>query len=77
MRRNLNGRDLVAIILAVGLSLAVIAFVIGAELNIIAGGNPLGENTTQVLTAAFSGMVGGLAGYLGGRTNTPNQPPDT
>ena len=65
-----RGRDLVAVILASGVSIAVIAFVIGAELNVIIHGNTLSENTTQVLIALFSGVVGGLAGYLGGRAES-------
>lgn len=66
-----RGRDLVAVILAAGVSVAVVAFVILAEVNLIWGtGNTLSENTTQVLIALFSGVVGGLAGYLGGRAES-------
>lgn len=56
-----------AIILAVGVSIALICFVIGIEVNATYRVIPLSENATQVLTAAFSGIIGGLAGYLGGR----------
>ena len=68
-----RGRDLVATILAAGVAVAMIAFVVGAEINVIVHGNTLAENTTQVLVAIFSGVIGGLAGYMGGRAESTRQ----
>ena len=62
-----SNRNLVALVLAVGVSIALLALVIGVEANIVLNRAQLSENTTQLLTAAFSGIIGGLAGFLGGR----------
>jgi len=60
-------KDYVAIVLAVGFATAVnmitIAFVIVSVLEKVPEG--LGENTTQVLITAFSGMIALLGGYIG------------
>lgn len=53
--------------------MALTVFVIGVEWNAVAHGVALSENATQVLTAAFSGIIGGLAGFMGGRAS--NRPP--
>lgn len=66
-----SGRDLVAVVLAVGISVALTLFVVGLLVINATQSIALSENATQVLTAAFSGIIGGLAGYLGGRSNQP------
>lgn len=67
-------RDDVAIILATGLSVAVIAITLAVMWDSIEN-NRLGlsENSTQVLTAALTGMIGLLGGYIGGQRR-PSDP---
>lgn len=72
MRRHGNithrGHDLVAVILAIGVSTSVILFVTASAINSIrSNGTGLSENDTQVLSGVLAGMVGVLGGYLGGR----------
>lgn len=72
MRRHNNmthrGHDVVAIILAVGVTSSVILFVLASAVNSIRSqGQGLSENDTQVLSGVLAGMVGVLGGYLGGR----------
>lgn len=67
------GRDWVAFTLAIGLSTAVNLIVIGVLLAAYYRGKTTGdyaisENATQVLIAAFGGMIGVLGGYIGGRS---------
>jgi len=60
--------DWVAIILAAGLSIAVVALVAAVGIAAVEHGNTassLSDNETQVLTAAFSGTIGLLGGWLG------------
>jgi hypothetical protein len=71
-RRNLTGVDIVAIILATGLSLLVILILIATIIQILhnAPGVPeiqLSENSTQILIAAIGGILGVLGGYIGYR----------
>lgn len=72
---NSNGhkpsRDWVALTLAIGLATAVNLIVIGVLLAAYYRGKKSGdysisENATQVLIAAFGGMIGVLGGYVGG-----------
>lgn len=67
------GRDWVALILAIGLSTAVNLIVVGVLVAAYFRGRQSGdyaisENATQVLIAAFGGMIGVLGGYIGGRS---------
>lgn len=75
-------RGRVALILASSLGLFLILF---TGFAIIEAGNPdsqLSENATQLLSAAIGGMIGVLAGYVGGvetgvRIATPDPAPVT
>jgi hypothetical protein len=62
--------DLIAILLAAGLSLAVVSLVIGVVIAAVEHGNTaatLSENESQVLTVAFGGMIGVLGAWVGYR----------
>ena len=62
----MRARDLVALVLAVGLVTAVNAVTLGVLYDAIRSAGPgLSENATQVLTGAFGGIVGVLGAYLG------------
>jgi hypothetical protein len=60
----------VAIILAAGISLAVTSLVLGVTVAAIKNGSTastLSDNESQVLTAAFGGMIGVLGAWVGYR----------
>jgi len=60
------GRDLAAIILACGLVFAIATLTIGVLYDAIASSGPgLSDNATQILTAAFGGIIGILGTYVG------------
>jgi len=64
-------RDWVALTLAIGLATAVNLIVVGVLLAAYYRGQKTGdyslsENATQVLIAAFGGMIGVIGGYVGG-----------
>ena len=67
MRRP--GVDIVAVILALGLSLLVVLILVATIVQILNNNRPevtLSENATQILVAsvgAFSGLLGGYVGY--------------
>lgn len=72
LRSNLTGVDIVAIILATGLSLLVVLIIVATIVQILhnAPGVPeiqLSENSTQILVAAIGGILGVLGGYIGYR----------
>jgi hypothetical protein len=61
-------RDDVAIVLATGLCVGVILITSAVMWDSITNGRiGLSENSTQVLTAALTGMIGLLGGYIGGQ----------
>ena len=60
-------RDWVAIILAIGLASAINVITIAVLYEAVQQSEPLSENATQVLTTAFSGIVGVLGAYIGFR----------
>ena len=61
-------RDLVAVILAIGLATALNVITAAVLIDALFSDGPgLSENATQLLTAGFSGVVGVLGGYIGGR----------
>jgi len=63
-----RGVDVVAVVLAAALGVAVVLILITAIVNVIDHQAPtptLGENTTQVLTSAVGGIVGVLGAYVG------------
>jgi hypothetical protein len=67
----------VAILLAGGLALAVVSLVVGVSVAAIQNGNTassLSDNETQVLTAAFGGMIGVLGAWVGYRAGNGHQP---
>jgi hypothetical protein len=71
-RRRLEGVDLVAVILAVGLALTIVLVLVATMVQILnnAPNVPeiqLSENATQILVAAIGGVVGVLGGYVGYR----------
>ena len=64
----MKGRDWVAIILAIGLAVAINTIVLAVLYDAIASEGPgLSENATQVMTTAFGGIIGVLGAYLGFR----------
>lgn len=61
-----KGRTWVAIILAIGIATAVNLITAAVLYDAIASKGPgLSENATQVLTAAFGGIVGVLGAFVG------------
>jgi hypothetical protein len=69
--------DLVALVLALGLSLSILMILIATTVQIINSSFPqvkLSENATQVLIAATGGLTGLLGAYIG--TNRGGRPPE-
>jgi hypothetical protein len=67
LKRRL-GVDLIALVLAVSLGIAIVMIMVSAIINVVDHQAPtptLGENTTQVLTSAMGGVVGILGAYVG------------
>ena len=62
------GRDWVALILAIGLATAVNVITLALLWDAVHHEEQISENGTQILVAAFGGMVGVLGGYVGGRS---------
>jgi hypothetical protein len=61
-------RDDVAVVLATGLCVAVILITGGVVWDAVVNDRlGISENSTQVLTAALTGMIGLLGGYIGGQ----------
>lgn len=68
LARVRDGKDLVAVILAIGIATALNIIIIAVLYDAIAskhGG--LSENATQILTGAFGGILGILGSYIGYR----------
>jgi uncharacterized YccA/Bax inhibitor family protein len=57
--------DWVAIILAAGVSLALITATAAVAYTGILTGKPVGENITQILTGWGGGIIGVLGAYVG------------
>jgi hypothetical protein len=79
--RRRSGVDLVAVILASGLSLAVVLILVATMVQILNNepGAPeiqLSENATQILIAAIGGIVGVLGGYIGYRLHDTHSQDD-
>ena len=63
-----GARDWVAVILAVGIALALNMLMFAVMWDALRSDTPgLSENATQVITALGSGVIGVLGGYIGGR----------
>ena len=63
-----TGQMWVALVLAIGLAVAINAITIAVLYDAIASAGPgLSENATQVLTTAFGGIIGVLGGFIGYR----------
>lgn len=63
----MRGREWAALVLAIGLSLGIVIICLAVAINAVQHQEPLSDNATQVLTAAFAGIVGVLGSYLGYR----------
>ena len=66
--RDMSGPDLVAVILATGLTLGIVLILVVTIVKIVLNEVPqvaLSENGTQVLVTAFGGQVGILGAYIG------------
>ena len=69
-----HGKDWVALVLAVGLASAVNMLTFGVLYDaIFSRESGLSENATQILVAAFGGIIGVLGGYIGYRAGERNQ----
>lgn len=67
-RRGQRTRDLVALVLAVGLALALIIIVSAVMYDAVRSDTPgLSENATQILTGWGGGIIGIVGSYLGFR----------
>jgi len=62
-----RGRDVVAIVLALGVSLGLAGLAIAACWAVAVEGETLSENATQVLTGVFGGVIGILGTFIGVR----------
>jgi hypothetical protein len=66
-----RGREWVAVVLAVGLALALNLLMLGVLWDAVRSDTPgLSENATQVVIAAFGGIIGVLGAFLGYRAGT-------
>ena len=73
-------RDLVALVLAAGLSLALLIIVAAVMYDAVRSDTPgLSENATQILTGWGGGIIGIVGSYLGFRAagDHPAEPPDS
>lgn len=73
-----NPVDLVALVLAAGLSLSILSIILVTGIQAIRGGSfprvELSENATQILIAGMGGLTGLLGAYIG--VNRSKRPPD-
>jgi hypothetical protein len=59
-------RDLVALVLAIGLSLAILLLMTGVLWDALRSDTPgISENSTQIISTSFGGIIGILGSYLG------------
>jgi len=64
----MRGKDWVAMTLAVGIATAVNAITVAVLWDAVHSAGPgLSDNATQVMVAAFGGIIGVLGSYIGFR----------
>ena len=72
--KETHGKDWVALTLAIGISFAINTITIAVLWDAIRSAGPgLSENATQVLVAAFGGIIGVLGSYIGFRAGAVSQ----
>lgn len=72
--KEAHGKDWVALTLAIGISTAVNFITLAVLYDAIMSEGPgLSENATQVLVAAFGGMIGVIGSYVGYRAGSIDQ----
>lgn len=72
--KEAHGKDWVALTLAIGISTAVNVITFAVLYDAIMSEGPgLSENATQVLVAAFGGMIGVIGSYVGYRAGSIDQ----
>ena len=72
--------DIVALVLALGLTVALCLILVVTGIQVIKGGSfpkvELSENATQILIAGMGGLTGLLGAYIGvNRSRRPSEPP--
>jgi NhaP-type Na+/H+ or K+/H+ antiporter len=69
MKKRRIDVDLVALVLAIVLGLAIVLIMTSVLIQVIDHETPqtLGENTTQIIIAITGGLVGVLGGYVGAK----------
>lgn len=73
-----HGKDWVALVLTIGLCTGVNCLTIAVLYDAIFSEGPgLSENATQILVAAFGGMIGVIGSYIGYRAGTIDRKTDT
>ena len=76
--KSLSGRDLVPLILAIGVATALncitFAVLYDAIFSDVSG---LSENATQIITGAFGGILGVLGSYMGFKVAADHPPTDS
>jgi hypothetical protein len=66
-----RARDIVAVILAIGLAVAVVMLMAGVLWDALHSDSPgISENATQLITMAFGGIIGILGSFLGYKAGT-------
>ena len=70
--------DVVALVLALGLSLSIIMILVASTIQIVHGSFPqvkLSENATQIMIAGTGGLTGLLGAYIGVNRRDKDDPP--
>lgn len=75
-RPEVQARELVALVLAVGLGVAINCVCFGVLYDAVRSDTPgLSENATQILTTAFGGIIGVLGSFIGYRAGARTDDP--
>jgi len=68
MAARADGRDWVAVVLAVGIVVAFNSITVAILWDALHGEDPgISDNAVQILLTTFGGIIGVLGGYIGGR----------